>query len=102
MAGEDGTYSVDSDELADLVAELVDCRARLDRNVTDLRKQMAVLRGEWEGLSADAQALASAELEKGLDAMNLALADLIAANEMAHGNYTAAWEANLAMWQALQ
>lgn len=95
-------YSVDADDLAGMIAELITCQANLERSVADLRRQMRILRGEWEGLSADAQAIAQEELETGMDTMNAALAELIRENETARDGYTAAWQANLDMWRAVQ
>jgi uncharacterized protein YukE len=59
---------------------------------------MKILQGEWEGLSAEAQAVAQAEWEQGMEAMNFALEDLTDASEYAHGNYTGAIQLNLTMW----
>lgn len=95
-------YSLDSDELDELIRELTTCHQNIDRCITDFRRQMRVLESEWEGLSAEAQKLARAELDKGLDAMALALSDLIAENNDAHGLYVAAWQANVDMWRAVQ
>ena len=100
--GRGDRYTLDADELAAIVGELIACRATLDRNVADLRRQMAVLQSEWEGVSADAQSVAQEELDAGMAAMNLALGDLIDANDLAHRNYTGAWQANVDLWRTVQ
>lgn len=95
-------YSLDSDELDGLIQELITCHRTIDRSITDFRRQMRILESEWEGLSAEAQKVARAELDTGLDAMALALTDLISENSNAHGLYEGAWQANLDMWRAVQ
>lgn len=95
------TFSIDPDELAEIVRELAECKEILTRNLADLRKQMRILQTTWDGLAADAQAVAQEEWEKGMQTMNTALEDLIAANRTAHANYTGAARANLNMWQGL-
>ncbi len=93
-----GDYTVDPDELIAIVRELKTCRTNLERNLTDLRRQMKVLQDSWEGLSADAQAVAQEEWEQGMETMNFALQDLTDASEYAHGNYTGAIQLNMTMW----
>ena len=101
MTGEDDTFTIDPDELTAVIAELVDCKATLARLLDDLNVQMRTLQSTWEGLSADAQAVAQAEWESGMATMNEALQGLIAASEVAHGNYTGAVQANVGMWSGL-
>lgn len=100
MAEEDA-FTVDPAELAEIIDELTTARRKLERVLGDLRRQMRLLHSTWEGLSADAQAIAQAEWEQGMGEMNVALDELIDANRTAHGNYTAAVKANLDMWQGL-
>ncbi len=102
VAEDDDTFTIDPDELMAIIGDLKACRVKLTRNLDDLRAQMKILQSTWEGLSADAQAVAQAEWEQGMETMNDALDDLIAANEVAHGNYTGAVQANLSMWSQLQ
>ncbi|WP_435770339.1 WXG100 family type VII secretion target [Nocardioides sp. SYSU DS0651] len=100
MTDED-EFTVDPAELDQIIAELKTSRRTLGRLLDDLRQQMRTLQATWEGLSADAQAVAQAEWEQGMSEMNDALDDLITANRIAHGNYTGAVRANVAMWQEL-
>ena len=68
----------------------------------DLESQMRALHDEWEGLAAQAHAEAHAQWTAGMVAMRQAMSDLRAAARAAHGNYTAAGDANVAMWRSLQ
>ena len=101
MTDED-EFIVDRSELDQIISELTTSRRTLGRILGDLRQQMRTLQSTWEGLSADAQAVAQAEWEQGMSEMNDALDDLIAANRIAQGNYNGAVDANLAMWRELQ
>lgn len=99
MGGEPGDFTVDSDELDEVIGRLEKTESALERLTADLARQMATLQETWEGLSAEAQKEAHEEWTKGMVAMRAAMADLRAAARSAHGNYTAAADANLAMWE---
>jgi len=55
----------------------------------------------WEGLAAEAQAEAHKTWEEGMHGMRAALAELRTSARTAHTNYTAAADANAAMWESL-
>jgi WXG100 family type VII secretion target len=100
MTDED-EFTIDPAELDRVITELRTSRRTLGRLLGDLRQQMRTLQSTWEGLSADAQAVAQEEWEQGMREMNDALDELIVANRIAHGNYTGAVDANVSMWREL-
>lgn len=100
--GDPATYSVDLDELEDLVADMVRCEQALAELGHGLEREMVALPRVWEGLAAEAQREAHAEWARGMAAMHEALGGLRAAARTAHDNYTAAVEANVAMWERLR
>lgn len=97
-----GTYSIDPDELDEIVADLERCETALELLTVDLAQQISALQETWEGLAARAQAEAHEEWTGGMVAMRTALADLRAAARLAHGNYTGAAQANLTMWRGVR
>jgi WXG100 family type VII secretion target len=102
MADEAGDYTLDPDELDEVIGRLEHCEGALERLTADLAKQMATLQETWEGLAADAQREAHEEWTQGMRAMRQALAELRAAARIAHGNYLGAAHANLTMWEQLR
>ena len=95
-------FSIDPDELSDIVDDLVRAEGRLTRLGEDIARQMAALQSQWEGLAADAQREAQEEWAKGMSAMHGALTELREAADLAHGNYTGAASSNLEMWRQVQ
>jgi WXG100 family type VII secretion target len=100
--GDPGRYSIDPDELDEIIADLEKCETALELLTADLAKQMKTLQETWEGLAARAQEEAHEEWTAGMVAMRTALADLRAAGRLAHGNYTGAAQANLTMWRGVR
>ena len=100
--GDPGTYSIDPDELDEIVTDLEKCESALELLTVDLTKQMKTLQDTWEGLAARAQEEAHEEWTAGMVAMRTALAELRAAARLAHGNYTGATQANLTMWRGVR
>lgn len=96
--GDPGRFTVDSDELDEVVADVAGCEQALEGLTNDLEVQVRALHEVWEGLAAEAQREAHHEWEQGMRAMRDALAGLRGAARTAHGNYTAAVETNLWMW----
>jgi uncharacterized protein YukE len=97
-----GSYSLDPAELAEVIRELRECRRLLERHVDDLRIQVRRLHETWDGLSAEAHVVAQAAIDDGLAAMNAALGEFVQANEDARAGYAVVWDANVAIWQAVQ
>lgn len=98
----DGSYSLDPAELAAVIQELTDCKQKMARSVADLRDQVRRLHETWDGLSKEAQVVAQAAIDDGLAAMSAALGDFIQANEDARSSYEVVWNANVAIWEAVQ
>jgi len=94
-------YTLDSDDLDDVITRLEGCEARLLTLAVDLDKQMVVLKETWEGLAAQAHTEAHQEWARGMAAMREAMVDLRAAARLAYGNYLAAGDANSTMWDQL-
>ena len=94
-----GDFTIDLDELDDVVGDLECCERDLSHVVEDLDRQMVVLHGSWEGLTATAQGDAHREWSSGMAAMRAALTELRAAARLAHGHYTAAATTNVDMWR---
>jgi WXG100 family type VII secretion target len=96
------SFSIDPDELSDIVGDLTRAEGKLLRLGEDIARQMALLQSQWEGLAADAQREAQEEWASGMTAMREALAELRDAAELAHQNYTGAATTNLEMWRRVQ
>jgi WXG100 family type VII secretion target len=94
-------FTVMTDELDEVIADLEVTEAALDAVDRDLTSRMGLLHESWEGQAAEAHAAAHAEWTEGLREMRRALQELRAAARSAHGNYTGAAEANVSMWEQL-
>jgi WXG100 family type VII secretion target len=92
-------FTIEVDELEDVVGDLEACERQLTQLGEDLERQMATLHGTWEGLAATAQIEAHDEWSRGMAAMHAALTDLRGAARLAHENYTGAAATNVAMWR---
>jgi WXG100 family type VII secretion target len=99
--GDVDDYTLDPDDLDDVVVRLEGTESALLTLAADLDKQMAVLKETWEGLAAQAHTEAHQEWAQGMAAMKEAMTDLRAAARIAHGNYLAAADANVTMWEGL-
>ncbi|MCW2815440.1 MAG: hypothetical protein JWN84_2895 [Nocardioides sp.] len=98
---EAGRFTVDAGELDAVIGDIERTEAALSTLTDDVERQIRALHQVWEGLAAEAQVAAQAEWNAGMLAMREAVADLRAAARTAHGNYTRAAEANVAMWEGL-
>jgi WXG100 family type VII secretion target len=94
-------FTVDLDELRDVVVDLARCGAALDALLDDLAGRVQRLHLTWCGEAAAAQAVAQAEWESGFREMRAALGAMRAAAETAHASYSAAVGANVRMWGGL-
>ena len=101
MGGSVDDFTLDPDDLDDVIVRLEGCQAALLTLADDLDKQMVVLKETWEGLAAQAHTEAHQEWAQGMAAMRQAMVDLRAAARLAHGNYLAATDANTTMWEQL-
>ena len=100
--GDVDSFTLDPDELDSVIADLERTETALESITNDLESQMRALHDEWEGLAAQAHAEAHAQWTSGMVAMRRAMSELRAAARAAHGNYTAAGEANLSLWRSMQ
>lgn len=94
-------FTVDSDELDSVIADVEKTESALQALTDDLEAQIKALQSVWEGLAADAQDAAQREWEQGMLAMRTALLELRQAARTAHGNYTGAADSNVSMWESL-
>jgi WXG100 family type VII secretion target len=94
-------FTVEVDELDDVVGDLEACERHLALLVEDLDRQVSALHGTWTGLAADAQREAHAQWSGGMAAMRTSLGDLREAARLAHEEYTGAASANVAMWRGV-
>ncbi len=97
MRGPD-VFSIEVDELDDVVGDLEACERHLALLVEDLDRQVATLHGTWTGLAADALREAHAEWSGGMAAMRASLGDLREAARLAYEEYSGAATSNVAMW----
>ncbi len=66
-------FTIDSDELDEVIADVSTCEGALDTLTQDLTRQMKVLKSVWEGLAADAHHEAHEEWTQGMETMREAL-----------------------------
>lgn len=102
MGGGIDTFSVDPDELDDVIRDLERTESSLEQITTDLERQMDALHDVWEGLAAQAHSEADQRWTAGMGAMRQAMVDLRTAARSAHQNYATAGQANLDMWSELR
>jgi WXG100 family type VII secretion target len=99
---EPDVFAVDTGELAHVVDQMTACESMLHELAADLERRVASLHISWDGESAAAQLVAQAEWEHGFRGMREALAVMRAVGRLAHGNYTAAAETNLQLWEQVR
>jgi WXG100 family type VII secretion target len=102
MGDREGSFTIDAEDLLRVIGEMASCDTKLKCLATDLEKQIHILHASWEGDAATAQQLTHAEWATGFCQMRRALADIRAAAQVAHGNYTGAATTNLEMWRQLR
>ncbi|MFC7492817.1 MULTISPECIES: WXG100 family type VII secretion target [unclassified Nocardioides] len=94
-------FAVDLDLLAETLVAMKQCGEALDARLAEAAAQVGALQATWTGDAADAQAAAQAAWESGFQSMCEGLAAMRAAGTVADGNYHAAVDTNLLMWQQL-
>lgn len=92
-------YDVDLGELRTAIAELAACQRDLLGLGADLDQAQADLQAGWAGHAADAQRSAYASWRDGCADMVTALAGLRGIVARADDHYSAAAEANVALWR---
>ena len=95
-------FAVDAGELAHVVDRMTACESALHELAADLERRIAALHISWHGEAAAAHLVAQAEWEHGFRGMREALAAMRAAGRVAHGNYTAAAETNVQLWEQVR
>lgn len=93
-----GRFSVDADELAAVIARMSACESALEALTVNVEREVEDVQGRWHGRAADAQRLAHEEWRRGLQQMRDSLVEIRLAASTARRNYTAAVDANTAMW----
>lgn len=99
MCGDD--FTVDIAGLRALLTRMERCEDELEALTNDVEREVARLQGTWVGEAAEAQALAHEEWEEGLALMRACALELRTKMDTSCGNYQAAVDTNLAMWQAV-
>ncbi|MGH3347743.1 MAG: WXG100 family type VII secretion target [Nocardioides sp.] len=94
-------FQVDLDLLDEVIHHLARHHDRLEAVAARLTVTVGRLPDDWTGAAADAHTGAQAQWDTGFAAMRSALADMRAAAEVAHGNYGAAAEVNVALWREI-
>lgn len=92
-------YLVDLEELDAVIGDMESFEARFEKRLTDLDDLVARLHLTWTGSAAGAQKQAHDRWVRGAREMHAALVAMRDAGRRAHGNYTAAGQANARMWE---
>ena len=95
-------YSVDLDRATDVVAALASVEDQLAEVVVDLRWRMARLHETWAGTAAGGHLAAHEGWSASYAEMHAALVRMRRIVRTAAANYTAAAEANTAMWSSVR
>ncbi|MET9210492.1 MULTISPECIES: WXG100 family type VII secretion target [unclassified Nocardia] len=94
-------FSVDMDQLDQIVARLAGLAGFVADHLDDIDDQVAKLKGtSWEGLAADAYQVAHQQWVTGAREFAEGIRDMSDAAKAAHGRYTTAAEANKRMLQS--
>lgn len=91
-------FTVDLDALDETIALLAARSAAIAAELATLDGHIARLHDVWSGEAAAAQLAAHRQWLAGAEEMRTGLEEIRAAAATAHGNYSAAVTANLAMW----
>lgn len=95
-------YDVDVDELAAVIAAMDSCDDDLADLAADVEAAHDALHSEWAGLASDAHTASHSSWLSSFADMTAALAALRSIGDTARANYSAAVEANLAMWEQVR
>lgn len=95
-------FEVDVAELRAVVAAMTAHSAALGDLVDDVESAAASLHAEWSGLARDAHVAAHTSWSGVFGEMQAALVALQTTCTTAGDNYTAAVEANVAMWEQVR
>ncbi|UUZ60530.1 WXG100 family type VII secretion target [Nocardioides sp. B-3] len=95
-------YTVDVDELASVVAAMASCQRDLADPAADVEGETRGLHETRAGLASDAHAVSHSRWRGDFIEMTTALSGIRAVADLARANYTAAVDANVAMWEQLR
>lgn len=95
-------YDVDVDELAAVIAAMDSCGRELADLAADVESAQAAMHSDWEGLASVAHAGSHSSWRASFVEMASALTRLRSVGDTARSNYSAAVEANLAMWEQVR
>ena len=95
-------YDVDVDELASVIAAMGSCGDDLADLAADVEAAHVALHSEWAGLAGHAHTASHSSWLSSFADMTAALAALRSIGYTARANYSAAVEANLAMWEQVR
>lgn len=101
MSGSEASYAADLDLMAETVSTLQRCQRACDEALDAVTRHVGHLHRTWRGDAAEEQARAHEQWEAGFATMREGLVTMHSAADTAGGNYRAAVEANLTMWEAL-
>lgn len=99
--GRGAAYAVDLEALDVVLADMRACDADLEAFAAQVEAHVRRLHEGWAGEAAAAQLVAQRSWEDGFAQLREALRQMRAAGRTAHANYSAAVEANVAMWGQL-
>jgi WXG100 family type VII secretion target len=95
-------YSVDTDALAQRIAQMTTFERTLERQLADLDRAVDDLHITWIGEAATAHREAHAKWRQGAEDMRKAIAAMRDAATIAHGNYQSVVSANVRMWESVR
>lgn len=95
-------YDVDVDGLAAVIDAMGSCGRGLADLAADVESAQTAMHADWTGLASDAHATSHSSWRSSFAEMGTALAGLRSVGDTARANYSAAVEANLAMWEQLR
>lgn len=95
-------YAVDVDELAAVISSMASCGRDLVDLATDVESAHRALHAEWSGQASTAHLGWHSAWRGSFADMTVALAALRALGDTARANYTAAVDANTAMWEQVR
>jgi WXG100 family type VII secretion target len=98
----DDAFEVDVDELLHVVDRMAACEGAFSDLAADLERRIRELHVTWQGDAAEAHQQAQAAWDHGFRDMRDALGRMRGAAHTAHGNYTAAADTNLRMWEQVR
>ncbi|WP_067839716.1 WXG100 family type VII secretion target [Nocardia lijiangensis] len=94
------SHSVDLDLLDSVIGRMKGFEGFFDEQIAAFDSAIGKLQGVWEGEAATAQQQSHQRLMAAAKDIRDGIADMRAAAQAAHGNYSAAIAANLEMWRS--